>query len=150
MQSVRPGHTCPSVGWLASLPPPSPPVRSTVVSPALMLFSRILAARREGTRLNTASSSKFRNRSPGVQFTLSCSMCMAGLKVSRFSAPPALDADAEHAQVAHLDALSLQQHFTHAVHGLHQHGIDVGAVVLGSVAGDVPGKLVQCQDVGVL
>ena len=53
----------------------------------LMLFSRILAARREGTRLNTASSSKFRNRSPGVQFTLSCSMCMAGLKVSRFSAP---------------------------------------------------------------
>lgn len=77
-------------------------------------------------------------------------MCMAGLKVSRFSAPPALDADAEHAQIAHLDALSLQQHLTHAVHGLHQHGIDVGAVVLGSVAGDVPGKLVQCQDVGVL
>ena len=79
-------------------------------------------------------------------------MCMAGLKVFQVFPPPrALDADAEHAQgrpSSH--ALSLQQHLTHAVHGLHQHGIDVGAVVLGSVAGDVPGKLVQCQDVGVL
>lgn len=64
-----------------------------------------------------------------------------GVKGFQVFRPPALDADAEHAQVAHLDALSLQQHFTHAVHGLHQHGIDVGAVVLGSVAGDVPGKL---------
>ena len=62
----------------------------------------------------------------------------------------ALDADAEHAQVAHFDALSFEQHFTHAVHGLHQHGIDVCTVVLGSVAGDVLGKLVQRQDVGVL
>ena len=64
--------------------------------------------------------------------------------------PLTLDADAEYAQVTHFDAFSFQQHLTHAVHGLHQHGIDVGAVVLGSVAGDVLGKLVQRQDVGVL
>lgn len=66
------GYSFPSSG--------AAPVRFTLVFSAFSAFTANRAALRVATRLNTASSSRFRKRDPGVRFTF----CWQGCTLVRF------------------------------------------------------------------
>ena len=51
----------------------------------------------------------------------------------------------KYAQIAHLYLLSVQQLLAQAVHGKNKDGLDIGARVYTSVAGNVVTELVQCH-----
>ena len=57
----------------------------------------------------------------------------------------ASDTVRKYAQIAHLYLLSVQQLLAQAVHGKNKDGLDIGARVYTSVAGNVVTELVQCH-----
>lgn len=120
------------------------PVRSTVVFPAFNAFTTSAAALRVGTSWNSASWRRLLKRTPGAHSTFT-SVMFSTVNSAIEGGAEASDTVRKYAQIAHLYLLSVQQLLAQAVHGKNKDGLDIGARVYTSVAGNVVTELVQCH-----